>query len=44
MTTHPQLGTEPAPPPGADAASRALVQRLRSIVGDEHVIDHPHQL
>ena len=44
MTTHPQLGTEPAPPPGAGAAGHALVRRLREIVGDEHVVDHPHQL
>ena len=29
MTTHPQLGTEPAPPPGAGAAGHALVRRLR---------------
>jgi glycolate oxidase len=44
MTTHPQLGTEPAPPPGADAAGHALLRRLRGIVGDEHLVDHPHQL
>ena len=44
MTTHPQLGTEPAPPPGADVAGHALIRRLRAIVGEEHVVDHPHQL
>ena len=44
MTTHPQLGTEPTPPLGAGAAGHALIRRLREIVGDEHVVDHPHQL
>ncbi len=44
MTTHPALGTEPERPPAADAPSHALIERLRSIVGAEHVYVHPHQL
>ena len=44
MTTHPQLGDEPAAPPGAEAPTRALIERLQAIVGNEHVIVHPHQL
>jgi len=48
MTAHPQLGTEPEQPQpgaGADGArGRALIARLREIVGAEHVFTHPHQL
>ena len=44
MTTHPQLGDAPTSPPGSSEAGHALVRRLRGIVGDEHVVDHPHQL
>jgi glycolate oxidase len=44
VTTHPQLGDEPAAPPGAEAPTRALIERLQAIVGDRHVIVHPHQL
>jgi glycolate oxidase len=42
--THPTLGSEPELPPGAEQPAPDLLERLRAIVGDEHLITHPHQL
>jgi glycolate oxidase len=44
VTTHPQLGTEPATPADGHRPGAAFLARLRAIVGERHVVDHPHQL
>ncbi len=44
MTTQPALGANPQTPPGTRAADGDLVRRLVAVVGEEHVVTHPHQL